>query len=233
MTEREQATTPGGDSRTAARRLDDHATIDRLADELLPSLVARLGATGLGELEVREGDWRVRLRRPAGPDRRLPAGGRAAPGRSGRSPAEDSRGREMAGQGAGTAGPVDGQATGDRADDPLPPLTRIEPLGEPEAIAAGPVVATSPAVGIFRARGDLRAGARVRAGDRLGAVDVLGVPAEVGAPLDGMVASSLVEDGDAVEYGQPLIALEPLPASASTPATTADPAGPAGATGGG
>ena len=52
-------------SATAAERSADHAAIDRLTDELLPALIAKLGATGLGELEVREGDWRVRLRRPA------------------------------------------------------------------------------------------------------------------------------------------------------------------------
>jgi acetyl-CoA carboxylase biotin carboxyl carrier protein len=34
-----------------------------IADELLPALVARLGVSGLGELEVRQGGWRVRLRR--------------------------------------------------------------------------------------------------------------------------------------------------------------------------
>ena len=38
--------------------------IARLADELLPVLIARLEASGLGELEVREDGWRVRLRRP-------------------------------------------------------------------------------------------------------------------------------------------------------------------------
>ena len=43
----------------------DHAAIDRLASELLPALIAKLGATGLGELEVRQDGWRVRLRRPA------------------------------------------------------------------------------------------------------------------------------------------------------------------------
>ena len=48
-----------------AERAADHAAIDRLSDELLPALIAKLGATGLGELEVREGVWRVRLRRPA------------------------------------------------------------------------------------------------------------------------------------------------------------------------
>jgi multidrug efflux pump subunit AcrA (membrane-fusion protein) len=64
-------------------------------------------------------------------------------------------------------------------------------------------------------RSDLRNGTRVRAGDRLGTVDVLGVAVEVSAPVDGIVATSLVEDGDAVEYGQPLAALEPLAAGGS------------------
>ena len=37
------------DPRSAAERTADHAAIDRLADELLPALVAKLSATGLGE----------------------------------------------------------------------------------------------------------------------------------------------------------------------------------------
>ena len=51
--------------RSAEERSADHAAIDRLGAELLPALIAKLGATGLGELEVREGAWRVRLRRAA------------------------------------------------------------------------------------------------------------------------------------------------------------------------
>jgi acetyl-CoA carboxylase biotin carboxyl carrier protein len=51
--------------RAEADRLSDHAQIDGLADELLPALIAKLGASGLAELEVREGDWKVRLRRSA------------------------------------------------------------------------------------------------------------------------------------------------------------------------
>ena len=50
--------------------------LTRITDELLPALVARLGVSGLGELEVRQGDWRVRLRRDV--DRSRPSGGSAA-----------------------------------------------------------------------------------------------------------------------------------------------------------
>jgi biotin carboxyl carrier protein len=43
---------------------DERDTIARLADEVVPALIARLTNSQLGELEVRENGWRVRLRRP-------------------------------------------------------------------------------------------------------------------------------------------------------------------------
>lgn len=55
----------------AAPPATDAAAMERLTDELLPALVARLEASSLGELEIRRGDWRIRLRRgdvaPAAP----------------------------------------------------------------------------------------------------------------------------------------------------------------------
>jgi biotin carboxyl carrier protein len=57
---------PRPSDRTAAQRAADHAGIARLADALVPALVAKLGTANLGEVEIREGDWHVRVRRPAG-----------------------------------------------------------------------------------------------------------------------------------------------------------------------
>ncbi len=37
--------------------------LEALTDDVLPALIARLRASRLGELEVRTGDWRIRLRR--------------------------------------------------------------------------------------------------------------------------------------------------------------------------
>jgi acetyl-CoA carboxylase biotin carboxyl carrier protein len=48
----------------ADRTAEDRATISRLAQEVVPALIERLAASELGELEVREGGWRIRLRRP-------------------------------------------------------------------------------------------------------------------------------------------------------------------------
>ena len=165
-------------------RSADHAAIERLTAELLPALIAKLGATGLGELEVREGAWRVRLRRPAGAPGHAPSSGPGT-GRE-RRPTD----RAAADRAARTAAhhATDGAGSGTRE--------------------ARRDVATSPAVGIFQPHKDLSAGSRVRAGDRLGAVDMLGVAQEVVAPVDGVVGASLVEPGEAVEYGQELVVIE-------------------------
>jgi biotin carboxyl carrier protein len=174
--------------RGAADRAADHASIERLATELLPSLMAKLAATGLGELEVREGAWKVRLRRPAdgtsgGRDRKAERSGRSAGGHA------------HAGVGTGLTPVGPGRDDRDGRDGR-------------GGIDGRRVVATSPAVGIFQPRLEARTGTRVRAGDRLGGIDVLGVSQEVVAPVDGVVGASLVESGDAVEYGQELIVIE-------------------------
>jgi len=188
--------------RTAEERTADHAAIDRLSEQLLPALIAKLGATGLGELEVREGAWRVRLRRPAD--------GVASAGRE-RRPADRERGSRGSGgspaHGSLTAvGPGrDGRdGTGEARDGRNGSTDGHNGTGHD----GDRLVATSPAVGIFRPRPEARAGTRVRAGDRLGSVDMLGVAQEVVAPADGVVGASLAEAGDAVEYGQELILIE-------------------------
>ncbi len=197
----EEALEPDDDS--ADRRAADHAAIDRLSDELLPALIAKLGATGLGEIEVREGGWRVRLRQPAG-------NGSTAP------PPKRKSGE---------------RASGDRAERPADrpgdgaPRTLHRPLEAKTARTESRAVATSPAVGIYRSRPDLSAGARVRAGDRLGAVDMLGVAQEVVAPADGILGASLVESGDAVEYGQEILVIQLTSGPASTNGTGADASG--------
>lgn len=172
-----QAADPG------AELINGRATIAHLADELLPLLIARLGASGLGELEVRQDGWRVRLRRamqstgdvPASPaahlSARVPATSRSAPSRAD-SPAD---------------GPIDVAARRER----------------------GRVAITSPGVGYYQPSDGLAVGMSVRGGDLLGHVDVLGVRQQVVAPEDGILATLAAEAGEAVEYGQTLARLEP------------------------
>ena len=200
-------TGPQGDrTADASFREADHAGIARLTEELLPALIAKLGTTHLGELEVREGDWHVRLRRPFGT---APGEGRRASDKASRSqPGHEGHGHgraapegHRAARGSGGAsgvtagtGAASASTNGTGADEP--------PVGRSRAVA------TSPAVGIFQPGSRAASGTRVRAGDSLGTVNVLGVPQDVLAPVDGIVGSTLVEAGMAVEYGQDLIRLE-------------------------
>ena len=175
--------TPG--ERTPEQREADHAGLARLAETLVPALVQKLNASGLGELEVREGDWRIRLRRSPGAAAALPAGRRAdrprtVPHALERDAQRDARNLRDTG-----TGPAEGPH---------------------EGMAPSRSLALSPAVGVFTP--GTQAGARVRAGDRIGVVDLLGIPQDVVAPIDGVLVEILVPGGQAVEYGEPIAAVE-------------------------
>lgn len=180
-----EAPHPG--DRTPAQREADHAGLARLSETLVPALVAKLNASGLGEMEIREGDWRIRLRRAALGAPATPAGRRSdrprlvvhAADRDGRP------GRET-------------PAAADAAPG------HVEDVREARRVAA-----TSPAVGVFRPSEAV--GARLRAGDRVGVVDLLGIPQEVLAPVDGMLAVILAQAGEAVEYGEEVAVIEADP----------------------
>jgi biotin carboxyl carrier protein len=169
----------------ALRSRQDREAIAQLADDLLPALIAKLAASGLGEIEVREGDWKARLRKPATTD---------AGRRSGARPAETHASHGH------SAARVAGHGRAEERD------VRSRP--EDETVEESDlIVAKSPAVGIYHPR-DLAVGMRVRSGDRIGSVDVLGVQQDVVSPIDGVIGSSLAEAGEAVEYGQELVRIE-------------------------
>lgn len=199
--------------RSEKARAADHAAIDRLADELLPALAAKLAATGLGEIEVREGQWKVRIRRPAGEGPTQVRRGSDKPSRA--QPGHAGHGHPPAGleghRGAQGRGPVTHSTNG--SSPSLTPVgpgdgTEADPAPSREELRSTRTVATSPAVGVYQPRPEARLGTKVRSGDRLGAVDMLGVAQEVVSPADGLVGPSLVEPGQAVEYGQELVVIE-------------------------
>jgi biotin carboxyl carrier protein len=198
-----------------AERDAEHAAIAGSIDDLLPTLIAKLGATGLAELEVRQNGLRVRLRRPAdgivAHDRRVTdRGGRVDRTRAATpAPAPASTAYSV---GLTAVGP--GRETREGREVPVGGALRDRPaVEEPRSVA------TSPAVGIYHPRSEARAGTKVRAGDRLGTVDMLGVPQEVVAPTDGLVGASLVDSGEAVEYGQELVVIEFASASSASSST--------------
>ena len=194
-------------------RNGDLAAIDALIDRLVPALTAKLGSTHLGELEVREGDWKVRLRRPAtagnwnGELRRSSdRGGRAA----GSAMAAAAGGAAHDSHRVATPGGSNG--TGANAGHAGHVTASTRPSHEDE----GRRVATAPAVGVFRPNARATVGTRVRQGDVLGHIDVLGVREDVLSPADGLVGELLTDSGNAVEYGQELLVIAvAAPATAS------------------
>jgi biotin carboxyl carrier protein len=199
-----------------ADRLADHAAIAHLTDELLPALIAKLSTTQLGELEVREGAWQVRLRRPYGVG---PGEGRRATDRPSRAqPGHEGHGHSRAAveghRQAGRPGSAAiAAATGITAGSGAASAASNGSSARSAAAAAAAAeadrhVVTSPAVGIFHPGPKAAAGSKVRSGDSLGSVDVLGVRQDVLAPADGVVGSMLAEADTAVEYGQELLRLE-------------------------
>ena len=184
--------------RTVAQRQADHAGIARLTESLVPALVQKLNAGGLGELEVHEGDWHVRLRRPAGTPRRPDRPRHAVPAAAPASAAPHLS-----------------------APAHLPAASHAPGHATLDAAADGPrrEAGLSPAVGIFRPVA--AAGTRVRAGDRIGIVDLLGIPQDVVAPIDGTVVEVYPQSGDGVEYGEEIALVEAGPEPAGTPATPA------------
>jgi acetyl-CoA carboxylase biotin carboxyl carrier protein len=153
-----------------------------LAEDVLPTLIARLERSRLGELEVRHDGWRVRLRRA---EQIQPEAAELSA-----SPLRGDRRTD--------------RPAADRSSDPASER-RPQQLRPPDR---GHMTVNSPAVGYYAPRDGLSVGATVRAGDLLGHVDVLGVRQDVVAPEDGLIAALDAEPGEAVEYGQPLARLE-------------------------
>ena len=178
----------------------DHAAIRRIADELLPALMARLEASPLGELEVSQDGWRLRLRKPF--DRVAPASG--SPG------ATPAGARGAKGDGSRDGPPARGAGRSERSSDRNEPARRA---------------ITSPAVGTFHPRAGSGLGRAVRAGDVVGHVEVLGVPQEVLAPFDGTLGRVLVEPGQVVEYGEQLMRIESSHSGSPSAEADATPSG--------
>ncbi len=215
-------------------------TIARLADDLLPALIARLDASGLGELDVRTDAWRIRLCKPY--DRRrgptLPEGrrrpgehaemghGRCGEPRSEPARSEPAHASRADGRGHGfPAEAGHGDPPGDMQGGAAP--VAVESDGHADramrADALAPAIAASPAVGYFTPRDGWTTGRHVRSGDVVGYVDCLGVRQDVLAPVDGFLGRLLAQAGEAVEYGQPLVHLDlPQAGPAQDPAQPAE-----------
>ncbi|MEP6657527.1 MAG: acetyl-CoA carboxylase biotin carboxyl carrier protein [Betaproteobacteria bacterium] len=142
----------------------------------LKTLIELVETSGIGELEIQEGEERVRITRAAAPA--LPA------------VTTHVTGTPSAG-GAPAGLPVDAL-----------PLAAPEPEGH---ILKSPMVGTFYRAATPGAKAFVDVGDAVEAGDTLCIIEAMKLMNEIEADASGIVKEILVENGQPVEFGQPLI----------------------------
>ena len=146
----------------------------------LKTLIDLVQQSGIAELEITEGEEKVRISRGPGV---LPA---AAP--------------------PVTFVPISTAAESDAAVPPVPSAATEAP--EPEGhLLKSPMVGTfyrAPAPG---SKPFVEPGQAVKAGDVVCVIEAMKLLNEIEADRDGVIKTILVENGQPVEYGQPLIVI--------------------------
>ena len=148
----------------------------------LKSLIDLVQQSGIAELEITEGEEKVRICRTgpavAGPAGHAPQGYTAIPG----------------------------------AAPPAAPAPAAAAPPEPEAQAEGHVVRSPMVGTFYRcsapgAKPFVEVGQAVKSGETLCIIEAMKLLNEIEADRDGTVKAILVENGQPVEYGEPLVIL--------------------------
>lgn len=148
--------------------------------EGLTGLLQGQGSAALEEIEVQEGDLRIRVRRSGGAV--------AAP--------------------AGVAGvPAGPPPAVSHAADARPAEARSGEDGL--TLVRSPIVGTFYAAASPGTPDFVRAGDRVAAGQVLCIVEAMKLMNEIEAEIAGQIVERLVQNGQPVEYGQPLFSMRP------------------------
>jgi len=146
----------------------------------LKTLIELVESSGIAELEISEGEERVRITRSLPPAHGAPS---TAP--------------------ASTPGVV--LTTGDRA---TPSEATPAPTAEPEGHAVkSPMVGTFYRSASPGAKPFVDVGDEVQVGDPLCIIEAMKLMNEIEADRAGVVKAILVENGQPVEYGQPLVVI--------------------------
>ncbi|HEX8985345.1 MAG TPA: acetyl-CoA carboxylase biotin carboxyl carrier protein [Bryobacteraceae bacterium] len=158
--------------------------------EEIRELIKVVSETGIAEIEVREGDSRVRIRRVLRPQLHSIA----APGTGMAAPSETAEAATV----AATTGEVS-EAGGS------------EPLGDPSLVTVkSPIVGTfyeSPSPG---SPNFVKPGDSVKPGDVLCIIESMKLMNEIEAEIAGTVMTKFVNNAQPVEYGEALFAIRPF-----------------------
>jgi acetyl-CoA carboxylase biotin carboxyl carrier protein len=143
----------------------------------LKTLIELVESSGIAELEVSEGEERVRITRS------MPTGHQAL------------------GRDAGAPGEGAGVSTGD-----VPAAQQLAAPAEGHVVKA-PMVGTFYRAAAPGSASFVEVGDAVQPGDPLCIIEAMKLMNEIEADQAGIVKAILVENGQAVEYGQPLVVI--------------------------
>ena len=146
----------------------------------LKTLIDLVQQSGIAELEITEGEEKVRISRGSG------------------APASAS---------TVTLVPISGATEGDAGGAPSAPADAAEAAAPEGHLLKSPMVGTfyrAPAPG---SKPFVEAGQAVKAGDIVCVIEAMKLLNEIEADRDGVIKAILVENGQPVEYGQPLIVI--------------------------
>ena len=166
-------------------------TIDEIKE-----LLRVFNESGVGELEVERGDYRIRISRSSGGLESAASGG---------APAVVTHGPQS------PAPPVASAAPGPQTSEGAPAATPT-PSAEPESkheLVKSPIVGTyydQPSEG---APPFFKVGDSVEPGQVLCIIESMKLMNEIEAEIAGTVMAKLVENAKPVEYGKPLFAIRP------------------------
>lgn len=162
----------------------------RVDSDLVRELAELLTENGLTEIEVEDGDRKIRVQRDVGGV----GGGSLTPAQI----AAFMMHRDAPnGAPAGHAQPMT-----------APPMHAEAPIGEPEGESVrSPMVGTAFLAAEPGAAPFVKVGDSVKAGDTLLIVEAMKVMNPITAPHGGTVKQLLVENGQPVEFDQPLVVL--------------------------
>ncbi len=146
----------------------------------LKSLIELFESSGIGELEIAEGEERVRITRA------IPAG----------TPATSVH--------AAPQGQVVMVGAPAKAPEPAPVTIPVQAEGH---VVKSPMVGTFYRAGAPGSKAFVEVGDTVQAGDPLCIIEAMKLMNEIEADKAGVVKAILAENGQPVEYGQPLVVI--------------------------
>ena len=183
-------------------------------EQFILALVEKFGQGNLAELDIKEGDLHIQLRKDT-------VGPPALPPTEAEPPAEIPALQSELPLESPPAPPQTPPSRAETSEEPPPAQSPAKPpakapAGPPASLEPGVEIITSPIVATFYTSPGpdvppfVSPGSQVKAGDTLCILEAMKMMNHLEAEFDGEILAVLAESGDLVEYGQALFEIRRL-----------------------